>query len=155
MADLINPSPIVHQRKETRRPQRELSDGEEREPIDALEVFEHIRDITDPEHPYTLEQLSVVSEEAIQVDDAAGTVQVQFTPTVEHCSMATLIGLCIRVKLLRALPPRFKADILLAPGSHASEAAVNKQLADKERVAAALENPNLLQMVDRCLGAGP
>lgn len=34
--------------------------------------------------------------------------QVQFTPTVEHCSMATLIGLCIRVKLLRALPPRFK-----------------------------------------------
>lgn len=37
---------------------------------------QHIRDITDPEHPYTLEQLSVVSEEAIQVDDAAGTVQV-------------------------------------------------------------------------------
>jgi hypothetical protein len=35
-------------------------------------------------------------------------VQVRFTPTVEHCSMATLIGLCIRVKLLRALPPRFK-----------------------------------------------
>lgn len=36
------------------------------------------------------------------------TPQVRFTPTVEHCSMATLIGLCIRVKLLRALPPRFK-----------------------------------------------
>lgn len=119
--------------------------------------------------------------------------------------MATLIGLCIRVKLLRALPPRFKAragaagrrallpawpssaaaaaqwcrsgvlsrvsaaaptnpassaclrcpqtDILLTPGSHASEAAVNKQLSDKERVAAALENPNLLQMVERCLGS--
>ena len=32
----------------------------------------------------------------------------EFTPTVEHCSMATLIGLCIRVKLLRVLPPRFK-----------------------------------------------
>lgn len=25
--------------------------------------------------------------------------------------MATLIGLCIRVKLLRCLPPRFKVDI--------------------------------------------
>jgi len=34
-----------------------------------------------------------------------------FTPTVEHCSMATLIGLCIRTKLLRSLPPRFKVDI--------------------------------------------
>lgn len=27
---------------------------------------------------------------------------------------------------------------------------MNKQLADKERVAAALENPNLVAMVDRC-----
>ncbi len=93
----------------------------------------------------------MVSEEAIEVDDDAGTVRVQFTPTVEHCSMATLIGLCIRVKLLRSLPPRFKIDIALAPGSHATEAAVNKQLNDKERVAAALENPSLLEMVDRCL----
>lgn len=31
--------------------------------------------------------------------------------------------------------------------------AVNKQLNDKERVAAALENPNLLEMVDECLAA--
>lgn len=35
-------------------------------------------------------------------------VDIFFTPTIPHCSMATLIGLCIRVKLLRALPPRFK-----------------------------------------------
>ena len=34
--------------------------------------------------------------------------RVQFTPTVQHCSLATLIGLCLRVKLMRALPPRFK-----------------------------------------------
>ena len=34
--------------------------------------------------------------------------RVQFTPTVQHCTMATLIGLCIRVKLLRVLPARFK-----------------------------------------------
>ena len=39
----------------------------------------------------------------------------------------------------------------MTPGGHASEAAVNKQLNDKERVAAALENPNLLRMVDSCL----
>ncbi|KAI3424131.1 hypothetical protein D9Q98_009491 [Chlorella vulgaris] len=155
--ELINPAPVVHERKATRRrlARATLKSGEEdkREPIDSLEVFEHIRDITDPEHPYTLEQLNVVSEEHVEVDDAGGMVKVRFTPTVEHCSMATLIGLCIRVKLLRALPPRFKADILLYPGSHASEAAVNKQLSDKERVAAALENPNLLSMVDRCLGS--
>lgn len=70
---------------------------------------------------------------------------------MSHCSLATLIGLCIRVKLLRSLPPRFKLDVYVAAGSHASEAAVNKQLNDKERVAAALENPNLLDMVRQCL----
>lgn len=39
----------------------------------------------------------------------------------------------------------------LSPGSHSTEAAVNKQLNDKERVLAALENPSLLEMVNRCL----
>jgi hypothetical protein len=77
-----------------------------------------------------------------------------FTPTVMHCSMATLIGLCIRVQLLRALPPRFKVDIFVSPGSHSTESAVNKQLNDKERVAAALENPALLDKVRKqCLVA--
>jgi len=47
----------------------------EREPIDALEVFEHVRDIVDPEHPYTLEQLNVVEEGLVQVDDAQGRVR--------------------------------------------------------------------------------
>lgn len=47
----------------------------EREPIDAQEVFEHVRDVTDPEHPYTLEQLNVVSEDLIDVDDAKGFVR--------------------------------------------------------------------------------
>ncbi|CAN6249983.1 unnamed protein product, partial [Urochloa humidicola] len=85
------------------------------------------------------------------VDFAANYKGVTFTPTVEHCSMATVIGLCIRVKLIRSLPPRYKVDIRVAPGSHSTEAAVNKQLNDKERVAAALENPNLLDMVEECL----
>lgn len=65
--------------------------------------------------------------------------------------MATLIGLCIRVKLLRSLPQRFKVRVEVTPGTHASEAAVNKQLNDKERVAAALENAHLLGVVNKCL----
>ena len=74
-----------------------------------------------------------------------------FTPTIPHCSMATLIGLAIRVKLLRVLPSRFKVEVLISPGTHQSEEAVNKQLKDKERVAAALENQNLLKVVNNCL----
>ncbi|URE03739.1 hypothetical protein MUK42_31375 [Musa troglodytarum] len=116
-----------------------------------MTFLNYIRDIQDPEHPYTLEELKVVTEDSIEVNDKKSHVSVTFTPTVEHCSLATTIGLCLRVKLMRSLPSRYKVDIRVAPGTHATEAAVNKQLNDKERVAAALENPNLMYMIDRCL----
>lgn len=116
----------------------------------------HLRGINDPEHPLTLEQLGVVQPDLVGVDSAHHEVRVQFTPTIPHCSMATLIGLCIKVKLARSLPRRYRTSVSITPGSHASEAAINKQLADKERVAAAMENAHLLDVVDRCLdGADP
>lgn len=65
--------------------------------------------------------------------------------------MATLIGLSIRVKLLRCIPARFKVTVEINPGTHASEHAVNKQLADKERVAAALENAHLIKVINQCI----
>jgi metal-sulfur cluster biosynthetic enzyme len=89
------------------------SSSSKRDPIDAREIFAHIKDINDPEHPYSLEQLAVVSPENIVVDDEKSRATVYFTPTVEHCSMATLIGLSIRVQLLRVLPRRFKVDVRL------------------------------------------
>ncbi|KAJ7090339.1 hypothetical protein B0H15DRAFT_838193 [Mycena belliarum] len=117
--------------------------------IDQEEIFDLIRSIYDPEHPNTLEELRVVS--APQITVIGNRVMVEFTPTVPHCGMSTLIGLSIRVRLLRALPSRFKIDITLKPGSHQSELAVNKQLNDKERVAAALENPVLVQTLEQSL----
>lgn len=81
-----------------------------------------IRSISDPEHrSMSLEQLAVVS--APQITVAPGRVIIEFTPTVPHCGMSTLIGLTIRVRLLRALPTRFKVDIRVKPGSHQSEQA--------------------------------
>ena len=78
-------------------------------------------------------------------------VTVEYTPTIPHCSMATLIGLSIKVCLIRCLPSQYKIEVKITPGSHVSESAVNKQLQDKERVSAALENNNLLQVVNQCL----
>lgn len=85
------------------------------------------------------------------MDNEKNEVYLNFTPTIPHCSMATLIGLSIRVKLLRSLPPRFKVTVEITPGTHASENAVNKQLADKERVAAALENRSLIEVINQCI----
>ncbi|GFZ47233.1 MIP18 family protein C144.16 [Saitozyma sp. JCM 24511] len=131
----------------------EGSEGEtdEREEIDSEEVFDLLRSITDPEHPVSLEQLRVVNPEDIHV--SGNRVLVYLTPTIPHCSMSTLIGLSLRVRLMRALPPRFRVDIRIKSGTHQSEHAVNKQLNDKERVQAALENSHLLQVVEGCLAS--
>ncbi|KAG8719801.1 Cytosolic iron-sulfur assembly component 2B [Ceratobasidium sp. 394] len=126
-----------------------LDEEEEEEPIDAAEIFDLLRSINDPEHPLTLEQLKVISAEQITV--SPNHILVRFTPTIPHCSMATLIGLSMRVRLLRSLPNRYKVDIMIQEGTHQSENSVNKQLNDKERVAAALENTHLLGVVEQCL----
>ena len=118
----------------------------------AQEIFDLIRSINDPEHPLTLEQLNVVQLENIKMSEQnRNKVLINFTPTIPHCSMATLIGLSIRVKLLRSLPPRFKIRIEITEGTHQSEKQINKQLNDKERVAAALENYSLIKVVNQCI----
>ncbi|KAL4313730.1 hypothetical protein AHAS_Ahas15G0014300 [Arachis hypogaea] len=147
VSTLINANPIIYEKKERRTRTSPPTTNDDYASFFFLNDFSHhLRDIKDPEHPYSLEELKVITEDAVEVDDHRSYVRVTFTPTVEHCSMATIIGLCLRVKLMRSLPSRYKVDIRVAPGSHATEAAVNKQLNDKERVAAALENPNLLDM---------
>ncbi|XP_060943059.1 cytosolic iron-sulfur assembly component 2B [Limanda limanda] len=148
---LENANPVIFQRSGERLLTKTEEDEEAHDPIDDREIFDLIRSINDPEHPLSLEDLNVVEQVRVKVDDAGSSVGVKFTPTIPHCSMATLIGLSIKVKLLRSLPDRFKIDVQITPGTHASEEAVNKQLADKERVAAALENSSLLEVVNQCL----
>ncbi|XP_051788019.1 cytosolic iron-sulfur assembly component 2B [Erpetoichthys calabaricus] len=150
---LENVNPLIYQRSGERQLTAEDEDEDFVDPIDDREIFDLIRSINDPEHPLSLEELNVVEQMRVHVNDNESTVSVEFTPTIPHCSMATLIGLSIKVKLLRSLPERFKIDVHISPGTHASEQAVNKQLADKERVAAALENTHLLEVVNQCLSA--
>ena len=150
---LENINPAVHSKLPPREPQPQDYDDDITDPIDSREVFDLIRCLNDPEHPLTLEELNVVKESQVSVvDDPNGSsVHVYFTPTIPGCSMATLIGLSIKVQLMRCLPPRFKLSIEITPDSHVSEHAINKQLADKERIAAALENHNLMGVVNQCL----
>ncbi|ELT89147.1 hypothetical protein CAPTEDRAFT_221776 [Capitella teleta] len=118
-------------------------------------VFDIIRDIRDPEKPETLEELDVVYESGVRVEHLMNStsylITLEFTPTVPHCSLATLIGLCLRVKLLRDLPHKHKLDIFIKEGTHETADEINKQINDKERIAAAMENPNLKQLVDSCV----
>lgn len=159
MTQLINAFPVLHQPSTAQSLQKPFDlDDSRPDPIEPLEIFSLIRHINDPEHPHSLETLNVVQPELISMENHLVTVR--FTPTIPHCSMATLIGLCIRVRLLRSLPSWIKIDIRVTEGTHQSEHAgnfffqafilqVNKQLNDKERVAAALENTHLLEIVNQ------
>ncbi|ODQ60530.1 hypothetical protein WICANDRAFT_77215 [Wickerhamomyces anomalus NRRL Y-366-8] len=133
-------------------------DEELEDPIDSQEIFDLVAHISDPEHPLTLGQLAVVNLPDINVIDSGNKnemaeVIIRITPTITHCSLATLIGLGIRVRLERCLPDRFRITILLKEGSHQSENQVNKQLNDKERVAAACENEQLLSVISKMLAS--
>lgn len=142
-----NPNPVIYEVKSGEwQPARQFS-ADETPTVE--EVFNLIRGINDPEHPLSLEELNVVQLEHIQVSD--GAVEVLFTPTIPHCSMATLIGLCIRIQLQRCLPKRLLTTVRIREGTHVSEEAINKQLMDKERVAAAIENDHLISVVNQCI----
>lgn len=147
-----NENPLVYGKSSARQfAEPDYEESGEPDAFDRREVYDMIRGIKDPEHPLTLEELNVLEESQVQVDDRLGLVLVHFTPTINHCSAATLIGLSIIVKLMRCLPPRFKVDVRISKGSHDTEEAINKQLNDKERVSAAIENPSLLRAINRCL----
>ncbi|KAK1123430.1 MIP18 protein galla-1 [Melipona bicolor] len=118
-------------------------------------VYDLLRTIKDPEKPQTLEQLDVVYEDCVEIlrqtPKGVSIIRIEFNPTVPHCSLATLIGLCIRVKLERHLVALFKLDIFIKKGAHSTEQEINKQINDKERIAAAMENPNLRELVEKCI----
>jgi len=141
-----NPNPVVH---ETAPRERGAIKTIENVTVDA--VFEVLRDINDPEYPNSLEELAVVVRSQIFLTEDQKLLRVEYTPTVPHCSMATLIGLCIRLQLMRTIPYEYNLDVYITEGRHSAEDAINKQLNDKERVAAALENPHLMGVVEKCL----
>ncbi len=65
---LENAAPKVYVPLTSRPLSPSALDASVRDPVDAREIFDLIRDLNDPEHPLTLEQLGVVSLE--QVTDA-------------------------------------------------------------------------------------
>jgi metal-sulfur cluster biosynthetic enzyme len=94
-----------------------------------------------------LQDCHLISPADLTNPSALSRVLVELTPTVSHCSLATVIGLGVRVRLEQALPPSYRVEVKIKKDTHSQAEEVNKQLADKERVAAALENDNLLSIL--------
>lgn len=103
-----NLNPTIYERTKERHTQESDYNNDVSDEIDRREIFDLIRTISDPEHPLTLEgftrekiiiiciftidfffilELNVVDLEGVTIDNQANTVQVQFRPTIPHCSM--------------------------------------------------------------------
>lgn len=128
----------------------------------ALDIFGEVKadkicHIKDPELPYTLQQLDVIAEDDVVVTltGSSQSADIFWKPTTKTCSFAVNIGLCIIYKLKTDFDT-LKVRVFVKEGSHVSKAesknyAVDRQVNDKERVAAALENPDILAMITEAL----
>eukprot|EP00347_Sterkiella_histriomuscorum_P002608 403367484 len=150
-----NPNPIVVKPQLSSRPDdleliRKKQEALVLDDFDFDEdmVYDIISTIKDPEHPLSLEQLNVVSPHLIEVDNDNYYIKVEFTPTIPNCSMATLIGLMIRTKLNRNIPNKYKVDVYIEKGKHDNQKEISKQLNDKERYLAAMEQEHLSNIVN-------
>ncbi|KAJ3435210.1 cytosolic iron-sulfur assembly component 2b [Anaeramoeba flamelloides] len=149
--DSPNPNPLLKKKIVIVRENQFLEEDETVEdPIDSLEIYETIKGINDPEYPFSLEELGIISPEQIQVDSKRRWIKVEYTPTVPNCKLSTLIGLSVRTKLLRSFPS-YKYDVVIEKGKHDTEEEINKQVNDKERCFAALEQRGLKRAIDKCL----
>ena len=110
-----------------------------------------------------MEGLGIIEEESIVVAEKKGykLLCIYLKPTVPSCSLVLNIGLCIRYKLIRELDKdkfdQLKIDILLKEGFHDNKVngifliliKVDRQVNDKERYLAALENPDIIEYLKR------
>ncbi|KAG0435221.1 MIP18 family protein F45G2.10 [Dictyocoela muelleri] len=171
--------------------------------INKETVFELIRDIKDPEHPYTLEKLGVVTLDRVKVykidqdnvnlylaeefqekgdleandcgknldlnrDECSietdlqlsgdlykvglpiSVIDIEFVPTIPNCSMASLIGISLRIHLERFIKG-YWIRINIKKKTHVDYKSINRQVNDKDRVFAAMENEKLMMVIEDCL----
>lgn len=80
-------------------------------------------------------------------------IEIVWVPTVPECSLALNIALCIRVKLAREMPEwkDYKVDILVKDGKHSLKKDIDKQVNDKERYTAAMENELVMAAIEKLI----
>jgi len=148
---IINKSPHQYSIEFLKQREKEENDDKIEDPIDKYEIYNLIKNIKDPEHPLTLEEINVVNEDDIEIDNNKKYITIYYTPTIPNCSLSSLIGLSIKAKLINNVDKRYKIDVLIKPGSQDLEDEINKQLSDKERVLTAIESDNMNKLLSKII----
>jgi len=115
------------------------------------QIYEIIRTIRDPEHPYTLEQLDVVNEKEITIEEKHGKLYCTIYWKPVNAGQYTVhVGMAILMKLQSQLKglDKLKFTITMKGGNPKYKKMIDKQLNDKERLAAAKENETLITFIE-------
>jgi len=154
----VNSSSLIIKTDEQLRTQREDFHKTQNSHIDfeiINKVYEIVRSIRDAEFPYTMEHLDMVNETDIEVESKRNQkhIKVHWKPSSPSCRFATHIGLAIRLKLERELTDyeKIKLTLLIKSGGHKQQKIIDKQINDKERTAAAMENEELLNFIENLI----
>ena len=148
---IINKSPHQYSIEFLKQREKEENDDKIEDPIDKYGIYNLIKNIKDPEHPLTLEEINVVNEDDIEIDNNKKYIKIYYTPTIPNCSLSSLIGLSIKAKLINNVDKRYKIDVLIKPGTQDLEDDINKQLSDKERVLTAIESDNMNALLSKII----
>jgi metal-sulfur cluster biosynthetic enzyme len=121
----------------------------------TIQIFYFLKNILDPEFPYKIYTLGIISFERILIKifvfNKSFNFNILVIPTIEFCNMSSLILLFIYNKLnqkklikkLNKILPlnwTWKFFTEIPSYSHINAKHVSKQINDKERKAAAMEN---------------
>lgn len=85
MQEVENANPSVFKKLEERTTTNTDFDDNIEDLMDEREIFDIIRNLQDPEHPLTLEELNVLDIDSVKLDNRKNLCEIQFTPTIPHC----------------------------------------------------------------------
>ena len=128
----------------------------------SIFVFTLLKNIKDPEFSYNLYNLDILSIEKILVENHNINQNIHIglliNPTYDLCTMSSIIGLSIRNILYNRLTQIVTKTIfpknwnwnyymIISPILYSNNLIITKQLNDKERVSAAIENISIRNIV--------
>jgi metal-sulfur cluster biosynthetic enzyme len=97
--------------------------------MDKNEVLAVLQKVNDPEHPISVVDMEIVTEDDIKIE--GDKVDVEFSPTVPFCPMGGAIGVIIKYALEKELG--VTAQVRVRPGKHVQEKALNETLSNPDR----------------------
>lgn len=129
-------------------------------------ILSQLNWIIDPEYPILIIDLEILKLESIiiknKIFSQLVSYEISFFPTYGQCKLAPLLGISIIMSILKksTLKKAFKQTnkkwslnfkIILTNKNHTAGENITKQLNDRERLSAALENSSIRLSVLKCM----